>query len=87
MGGRDERVYLGTFDLMEFDVEPLVTDYGMHHQHVADWQGVSNVYPWLNHDVQVVDLDSWFQDTEDHVEGDDESHQERLSCTEGCPTA
>ena len=87
MGGRDGKAYLDTFDPTEFGAEPSVTDYGMHRQHVADWQGASNVYPWLNHDVQVVDLNSWFQDTEDHVEGDDKSHRERLSCAEGRPTA
>ena len=52
---------------------------------VAFHTSVSNVHPWLNYDVQVVDLDdSQFQDVEDHVEGDDYSHQERLPCVEGC---
>ena len=71
---------------MEFGAEPSVTDYGMDHQHVADRQGASNVYPWLNHDVQVADLvDSRFQDIEDHVESDNKGHRERLSHTEGRP--
>ena len=40
---------------------------------------MSNVYLWLNHNIQVVDLDdSRFQGIEDHVEGDDKSHRERL---------
>ena len=56
------RAYLDTFDSTEFGVEPSVTDYGMRYEHVADGQGASNVYPWLNYDVQVVDLiDSRFQ--------------------------
>ena len=54
----------------------------------ASKQGSFKVYLWLNHDTQVIDLDdSQFQDTEDHVEGDDKSHWERLSHAEGHPTA
>ena len=86
MGGGDGRAY--TFDSTEFGAEPSVPDYGMHHEHVADQQGMSNIHPWLNHNAQVVDLnDSQFQDIEDHVEGDDHSHQERLPCAEGHSTA
>ena len=82
------QAYLDTFNSTEFDVEPSMTDYGMHYEHVADRQGASNVYLWLKHDAQVVDLDdSQFQIIEDHVEGDDKSHRERLSCAEGRPTA
>ena len=55
-GGGDGRVYLDTFNSMEFGAEPSVTDYSMDHQHVADRQGASNVYLWLNHDAQVTDL-------------------------------
>ena len=80
--------YLYTVDSTEFGAEPSVTDYGMLHQHVADRRGASSFYPWLNHDVQVDDLvDSLFQDIEDHVEGNDNSHRERLSRAEGRPTA
>ena len=76
------------FNSMEFGVEPSVTDYGMHHQHVTDRQGASNFYPWMNHDVQVADLvDSRFQDIEDHIKGNNKSHRERLSRAEGRPTA
>ena len=71
-GWLEGRAYLDTFDSTEFGVEPSVTDYGMRYEHVADRQGASNVYPWLKHEAQVVDLDnSQFQDIEDHVEGDD----------------
>ena len=71
MGGR---TYF--FDSTEFIVEPSVTDYGMRHEHVANGQGASNVYPWLNHNVQVADLDdSRLQDTEDHAEGNDKMHR------------
>ena len=88
MGGGDGRAYVDTSDSTEFGAEPSVTDYGMHHQHVADEQGASNVHPWLNYDVQVVDLvDSRFQDTGDHVEDDNKSHRERLSRAEERPTA
>ena len=51
-------------------------------------EGVSNVHPWLNHDLQVADLnDSRFQDIESHVEGDNKGHQERLASMEGHPAA
>ena len=87
-GWLEGRAYLDTFDSMEFGVEPSMTDYSMCYEHVADRQGASNVYLWLKHDAQVVDLDdSQFQDIEDHVEGDDSSYQERLSHTEGHATA
>ena len=86
MGGGDGRAY--TFDSTEFGAEPSVPDYGMHHEHVADQQGASNFNPWLNHNVQVAGLvDSRFQDIENHVEGNDKSHWERLPCVEGRPTA
>ena len=88
MGGGDGRVYSDTFDSTEFGAGPSVTDHGMHHRHVADEQGASNVHPWLNHDVRVADLDdSPFQDMEDHVEANDKTHRERLSRAEGRPTA
>ena len=87
MGGVDGKAYLGTFDSTEFGAEPSVPDYGMHHEHVADQQGASNFNPWLNHNVQVAGLvDSRFQDIENHVEGNDKSHWERLPRAEGRPT-
>ena len=61
-----------TFNSTEFVVGPSVTDYGMRREYVADEQGASKIYPWLNHDIQAIVLDdSQFQDIEDHVDGDD----------------